>query len=160
MISSKRIRNRVRQSDIERVLGASKMQVRHWVRSLEPLRSKPTRQGQASRFTFPEALFLTVVSMLNDCGVFSHDLAPISERLFKVICRPQPVGEEDVLVLWRAQSGWKFEGKPDPRRVQVRVPVFEARALLAREEKPEVLTVQQVIPLGVQAVAGVRRRSA
>lgn len=142
----------MRQSDIEEKLGAPTHRVRTWLAKLEPLRAKVRHERSATRYSFPEVLFLAVVKLLEEAGVRAESLAPISSQLFELICRREPVGKDDVLILWRAASGWQFKGKPDPCCVQVHVPMAMARAMVAPAEEVALLAIQGEIGLGVVSV--------
>lgn len=140
------------QSEIEQLLKVSPHRVREWISVLEPLCSKSTIARTATRYSAQEVLFLAVVGLIQDTGIPGKSLAPISGGLFNLLRRPQVVGKDDTLILWKTSQGWEFTGSPDPDCVSVQVPVYVARALVRSKFDDEVLWVQRELNLGVSAI--------
>lgn len=140
------------QSEIEQLLKVSPHRVREWASVLEPLCSKSRVARSATRYSAQEVLFLAVVALIQDAGIPGKNLAPISGSLFNLLRRPQAVGKDDTLILWKSAQGWEFDGTPDRGCVNVQVPVFVARALVRNQFDDEVLWVQSELNLGVSAI--------
>lgn len=149
----------MRQTEIEDLLQASTHHVRYWVENLKPLRSKPRKPRSPTDYTAQEVLFLAVVSMLHSAGVTWEQLVPISDAMFQLLRRPQLIGKDDVLILWKTPSGWEFVARPDPRCVSVSVPVFVARELVRKKMDDAVLHLQRDLNFGMAAVQRSRAAS-